>query len=48
MPTEVDVAIIGAGGVGLAIAAEVAQGEKLFFAFEKNHTFSMRLLWKKN
>lgn len=39
MPAEVDVAIIGAGVIGLAIAAEIAQEEKGIFVFEKNHTF---------
>ncbi|HEX73903.1 MAG TPA: NAD(P)/FAD-dependent oxidoreductase [Dehalococcoidia bacterium] len=41
MPAEVDVAIIGAGIVGLAIAAELAQEEKGIFIFEKNHTFGL-------
>lgn len=41
MPVEVDVAIIGAGVVGLAIAAEVAQGGKGVFVFEKNQTFGL-------
>lgn len=41
MAAEVDVAIIGAGVVGLAIAAEVAQEEKGIFVFEKNHTFGL-------
>ena len=41
MPPEVDVAIIGAGVVGLAVAAEVAQEEKGIFVFEKNHTFGL-------
>ena len=36
-----DVAIIGAGVVGLTIAAEVAQQEKGIFVFEKNHTFGL-------
>lgn len=39
MIIEVDVAIIGAGVVGLAIAAEVAQRKKSVFVFEQNSTF---------
>ena len=38
MPVEVDVAIIGAGVIGLAIAVEVAQDRKNTFVFEKNRT----------
>lgn len=41
MPAEVDMAIIGAGVVGLAIASEVAQQEKGIFVLEKNHTFGL-------
>jgi len=41
MPAEVNVAIIGAGVVGLALAAEVAQHEKRIFVFEKNRTFGL-------
>ena len=41
MPVEVDVAIIGAGIVGLAIVAEVAQDRKNTFVFEKNRTFGL-------
>jgi L-2-hydroxyglutarate oxidase LhgO len=41
MPVEVDIAVIGAGVVGLAIAAELAQKEKGIFVFEKNHTFGL-------
>ena len=41
MPVEVDVAIIGAGVVGLAIAAELAQDRKNTFVFEKNRTFGL-------
>ena len=41
MPAEVNVAIIGAGVVGLAIAAELAQQEKGIFVFEKNHSFGL-------
>jgi len=41
MSIEVDIAIIGAGIVGLAIAAEVAGEEKGVFVFEKNHTFGL-------
>ncbi len=41
MPAEVNVAVIGAGVVGLAIAAEVVQEEERVFVFEKNHTFGL-------
>jgi L-2-hydroxyglutarate oxidase LhgO len=41
MLTEIDVAIIGAGVVGLATARELAQGEKEVFVFEKNRTFGL-------
>jgi len=36
---EADITIIGAGVVGLAIAAEVAYGEREVFILEKNQTF---------
>ena len=39
MPSEIDVVIIGAGVVGLAIAAEIAEQGKSVFVFEKNRTF---------
>jgi len=41
MLAEVDVAIIGAGVIGLAIASELAQQERGVFVFEKNHTFGL-------
>jgi L-2-hydroxyglutarate oxidase LhgO len=41
MPVEVDVAIIGAGVVGLAIAAELSRQQKGIFVLEKNHTFGL-------
>ena len=41
MPAEIDVAIIGAGVIGLATAREIAQGKKEVFVFEKNHTFGL-------
>ena len=41
MPLEIDIAIIGAGVVGLGIAAEVAQEGKGVFVFEKNRTFGI-------
>jgi L-2-hydroxyglutarate oxidase LhgO len=41
MPAEVDIIIIGAGVVGLAIAAEVSQINKNVFVFEKNRTFGL-------
>jgi len=36
---KIDIAVIGAGIVGLAIAAEVSNGEKSVFALEKEDTF---------
>jgi L-2-hydroxyglutarate oxidase LhgO len=41
MLDEIDVAIIGAGVIGLAAALEIAQGKKEVFVFEKNHTFGL-------
>jgi L-2-hydroxyglutarate oxidase LhgO len=41
MSIEVDVAIIGAGVVGLAIAAELAGQQKGVFVLEKNQTFGL-------
>jgi L-2-hydroxyglutarate oxidase LhgO len=41
MPAEINVAIIGAGVVGLATACEVAQKHKDVFVFEKNRTFGL-------
>jgi L-2-hydroxyglutarate oxidase LhgO len=41
MLTEINVAIIGAGVIGLATACEVAQGEKEVFVLEKNRTFGL-------
>jgi len=41
MPVEIDVAIIGAGVVGLAMAREIAQAKKGIFVFEKNRTFGL-------
>jgi L-2-hydroxyglutarate oxidase LhgO len=41
MPAEIEVAIIGAGVVGLATACEIAQGRKQVFVFEKNRTFGL-------
>jgi len=41
MPVEIDVAIIGAGVVGLATAREIAQAKKGIFVFEKNRTFGL-------
>jgi L-2-hydroxyglutarate oxidase LhgO len=41
MLAEVDVAIIGAGVIGLAIASELAQQERRVFVFEKNRTFGL-------
>jgi L-2-hydroxyglutarate oxidase LhgO len=39
MLAEIDVAIIGAGVIGLATAGEIAQRKKEVFVFEKNHSF---------
>ena len=41
MLAEVDVAIIGAGVIGLATASEIAQGKKEVFVFDKNRTFGL-------
>ena len=41
MLEEIDVSIIGAGVIGLAIACEIAQQKKEVFIFEKNHTFGL-------
>jgi L-2-hydroxyglutarate oxidase LhgO len=41
MLAEIDVAIIGAGVIGLAAAREIAQGKKDVFVFEKNRTFGL-------
>jgi L-2-hydroxyglutarate oxidase LhgO len=41
MHIKIDVAIIGAGVIGLAIASEIAQQKKDVFVLEKNHTFGL-------
>ena len=41
MSAEIEVAIIGAGVIGLSTAREIAQGEKGVFVFEKNRTFGL-------
>lgn len=41
MPVEIDVAIIGAGVIGLATAGEIARQRKDVFVFEKNRTFGL-------
>jgi L-2-hydroxyglutarate oxidase LhgO len=41
MLTEIDVAIIGAGVIGLATAGEIAQRQREVFVFEKNHSFGL-------
>ena len=41
MSIEVDVAIIGAGVVGLAVASELARQQKGVFVLEKNQTFGL-------
>jgi L-2-hydroxyglutarate oxidase LhgO len=41
MLIEIDVAVIGAGVIGIAIAGEIAQRNKEVFIFEKNRTFGL-------
>src|SRR4030042_3722500 len=41
MSAEIDVAIIGAGVIGLATAREIAQKKKQAFVFEKTRTFGL-------
>jgi L-2-hydroxyglutarate oxidase LhgO len=41
MLAEIDVAIIGAGVIGLAAASEIAQRGKEVFVLEKNHSFGL-------
>ena len=41
MLAEIDVAIIGAGVIGLAAAREIAKHKKQVFVFEKNRTFGL-------
>ncbi len=41
MLAEIDVAIIGAGVIGLATACEIAQGKQGIFIFEENRTFGL-------
>jgi L-2-hydroxyglutarate oxidase LhgO len=41
MLAQIDVAIIGAGVIGLATAREIAQGGKGVFVFEKNRAFGL-------
>jgi len=41
MLAEIDIAIIGAGVIGLATAREISQREKGVFVFEKNRTFGL-------
>lgn len=41
MSAEVDIVIIGAGVVGLAIAMEVAQSGRDVFVFEKNRSYGL-------
>jgi len=41
MAYEVEIIIIGAGVVGLAIAAEISESRRDVFAFEKNRTFGL-------
>ncbi len=41
MPPEIDITIVGAGVVGLAIASAVAQEGRDVFVFERNRTFGL-------
>jgi len=41
MLADIDVAIIGAGVIGLATASQIAQGKKQVFVFEKNRAFGL-------
>ena len=41
MLAEIEVAIIGAGVIGLATAGEIAQRRKGVLVFEKNHSFGL-------
>lgn len=41
MPNEIDVCIIGAGVVGLAIAAELAKPDRRVYIIERNRTFGL-------
>jgi L-2-hydroxyglutarate oxidase LhgO len=41
MLAEIDITIIGAGVVGLAIASEIAREQSSVFVFEKNHRFGL-------
>lgn len=41
MASEVEITIIGAGVVGLAIAAEIAESRRKVFVLEKNRTFGL-------
>ena len=41
MPAEINVAVIGAGIIGLAVADEIARERKGVFVFEKNRTFGL-------
>jgi len=41
MLAEIDVAIVGAGVIGLATAVEIVQRKKEVFVFEKNHSFGL-------
>ena len=41
MLAEIDVAIIGAGVIGLAMAGETGQRKREVFVFEKNHSFGL-------
>jgi len=46
MSYEADITIIGAGVVGLAIAAEVANENRQVFVLEKNESFGLETTTK--
>jgi len=43
MPQQADIIIIGAGVVGLAVAAKIAKYNRTVFVLERNHTFGLEI-----